>query len=382
VWDTLWHCYKYLVKVLHRTFFPIFALLENPGVKAGDRVVQQRKLLYLEKLFASLLLSGPRVKNQLNSRVAELSAACDDMETVTSSQQVHLKVLQALHNLLFFYLPAVFRVGYKVRCCTWDGRVAGTGVWAKEIMSECMVLLIHLLDDKQGKNEYVRTLAVALATWQPWMEKIPACCFVEESCEAMLSRMGHRCDVHRTLHGLDNTFDLFVTLPPPSRKKKATRGMLKQGLIAEFAARIRALVFSGGHFCFAPSGKAKEMHSIVLNEFPLQFIFPDKFPASMPRGMLELVLRLCLRTLLGKVTLNVDVQKFLDDNVPLRSDQDMNHSSQVLEDQNKWLKSARRVQAKPKPAPKRSPLPQPPRPSSLPKRLMPKPKGVLFHIIC
>ena len=57
----------------------------TPRESGRDRVVQQRKLLYLEKLFASLLLSGPRVKNQLNSRVAELSAACDDMETVTSS---------------------------------------------------------------------------------------------------------------------------------------------------------------------------------------------------------------------------------------------------------------------------------------------------------
>ena len=82
----------------------------------------------------------------------------------------------------------------------------------------CVRPPLHVLQDHDGKNEYVRTLGVALASWQPWMEKIPAVCFVEESCEALLSRMGHWCDVYRTLHGLDNTFDLFLTLPPPRRE--------------------------------------------------------------------------------------------------------------------------------------------------------------------
>ena len=338
------------MKALHRSFYPLFALLENPGASVGDRVVQQRKLLFLEKLFASLLLGSPRIKSQLNSRISELSAACDDIENRTSSQQVHLKILQAMHNLFFFYIPAVFRVGYKVRCCTWDGRDAGTGGWAKEIMSQCMVLLIHLLNDKEGKNEYVRTLAVALAAWQPWMEKIPAVCFVEESCEAMLCRMGHRCDVHRTLHGFENTFDLFVTLPPPKRGKKATRGMLKQGLVAEFASRIRALVFAGGNFCFAPVGKANDMHAVMQNEFPVEFCFPSTFPSTMPRGELEFVLRRCLRTLLGKVNLNAEVQQFMDNNVPLRTEDDLNDAAQVLDEQNKWFRSPRRRAPKPKPA--------------------------------
>ena len=70
------------------------------------------------------------------------------------------------------------------------------------------------MDDKDCKNENVRTLAVALATWQLWMGRILAVCFMKENCEAMLSRMGHRCDLYRNLHGFENTFDLFLTLPP------------------------------------------------------------------------------------------------------------------------------------------------------------------------
>ena len=140
------------MKIVYRCFFPIFALLEHPGAVAGERVVQQRKLLYLEKLFASLLLGAPRVKSQLTGRIAELIDSINNSLDALESKSVHLRILQALHNLLFFVLLAVFRVGHKVRCCTWDGRQAGTGVWAQEIMAQCWLLLVHLIGDKEGKK--------------------------------------------------------------------------------------------------------------------------------------------------------------------------------------------------------------------------------------
>ena len=256
-----WHAYKYLAKTVYRCFFSLFALLENPDMKAGGRVIAQRKLLYLEKLFASLLLGAPKVKDQLLRRLQ----SCDEQisqegGSSSSGRQNLIKVLKALDTLLLFYLPAVFRVGYAVRRCTWEGRSANTGHWAKDILEQVLVLLVHLLQDKDGKNEYVRTLSVALISWRPWMSKIPAVCFVEESCEALLSRMGHRCDVYRTLHGFDHTFDLFLTLPQPKRGLKSTRGMLKSGLVQVFSARIRNLVFSDGMMPFAPVTGAREMH--------------------------------------------------------------------------------------------------------------------------
>ena len=51
----LWHPYKYLVKTIYKVFFPVFVLLELPEAAPGNRAVAQRKLLHLEKLFASLL---------------------------------------------------------------------------------------------------------------------------------------------------------------------------------------------------------------------------------------------------------------------------------------------------------------------------------------
>ena len=350
----------------------------------GGRVVAQRKLLFLEKLFASLLLGGPRLKDQLESRIALLSA--ESLDTNDTSAVVRrrglIKVLTALKSLLYFYLPAVFRLGYKVRCCTWEGHEAGTRIWAREIMEQCFVLLVHLLDDKEGKNEYVRTLAVALATWQPWMGRIPAVCFVEESCEAMLSRMGHRCDVYRNLHGFENTFDLFLTLPPPKRGLRATRGMLKAGLVAEFASRIRIIVFfSGGDLCFAPSVGACEMHSTLIAAFPEEFKFPDDFSETLPFFVIENILRRCLRCLIGKSIIKENVQKFMDDNVPKRDFVDLNTIKGIVEDQITWFKGARKTQVSKSSEAGRSSsssvLPGPQKRAPARKIFLPKPKGVL-----
>ena len=101
------------------------------------------------------------------------------------------------------------------------------------------------------------------------MEKVSAAAFAEESCEAMLSRLGHRCDIHKQLVGLDATFDLFLTLPPPSRKAKATRGGLRRGLVDVFAARMRRLLASDGNLPYAPVPKASTRVVVVESAFPL-----------------------------------------------------------------------------------------------------------------
>ena len=66
------HAYKYVVKAVHRAFFLLFALVESPLHATGVRQVAQRKLLYLEKLFASLLIATPRIRDQLRQRVVAI----------------------------------------------------------------------------------------------------------------------------------------------------------------------------------------------------------------------------------------------------------------------------------------------------------------------
>ena len=121
------HPYKYLAKVVHRVFFPIFALLENDAAKAGLKVVAQRKLLYLEKMYAAILLGAPRVRKQLATRLDELrkevtqllqQELCLPNVDVLRRRQALLAILEGMQTLLNFFLPAVFRVVYLVRCCT------------------------------------------------------------------------------------------------------------------------------------------------------------------------------------------------------------------------------------------------------------------------
>ena len=354
------------MKAVHRVFFPVFALIENTEFVVGGKCIAQRKLLYLEKLFAALLLATPRVKDHLKVKLQSL------LESSEGCQSVLLKVLSALDVLVNFYIPAVFRVGYKVRCCTWEGRTAGTGKWAREIMEHVFVLLVHLLQDHDGKNEYVRTLGVALASWQPWMEKIPAVCFVEESCEALLSRMGHRCDVYRTLHGFDNTFDLFLTLPPPRRELKKTRGMLKIGLVNVFASRMRRLIYSdGSNFLFVVPTGAREMHAVFQAAYPDGFEFRGPLPVVVPARLLEHVLRRAVRCLTGKSKVNDEVTKFLDDNIGVRDSEETIKCVRSIEENLAWFQKHR---------PRKPPRVVAPKPPAK-KRLMPKPRGVFMFIV-
>ena len=138
------------------------------------RVVAQRKLLYLEKLFAALLLAAPKLKEQLHNKIMQVQSAIEEGAS-DQVEQVKLKklnnLLVGLQTLLCFFLPAVFRVGYLVRCCTWEGRAAGSGTTAKQVIEDVFVLLVHLLQEKCCKNEYVRTLGVAIITWQSFMSR-------------------------------------------------------------------------------------------------------------------------------------------------------------------------------------------------------------------
>ena len=77
----VWHPYKQCVTVVYRTFFPVFALLECTGrVTVGARARLNRKLLYMEKMVAALLLCAheaiPLVMTALHGRHGEYVQGC------------------------------------------------------------------------------------------------------------------------------------------------------------------------------------------------------------------------------------------------------------------------------------------------------------------
>ena len=100
-------------------------------------------------------------------------------------------ILSALTDLLDFYVPCLFVLGYWLRQLSWEGRPGGqvTGTHAKRLLGACLALQVHLTGDTACRLEYTRTISVALLTWMPWYSRLPGAVFVEEACEALLRRV-------------------------------------------------------------------------------------------------------------------------------------------------------------------------------------------------
>ena len=161
-----------------------------------------------------------------------------------ASRKLPLVWLTGLKNLLHFYIPAAFLLGNLVRDCSWDGRPAGTGRTARKVLELSLVLIVALTMDTDCNVPYVRTLCVALLLWLPWNDAVPGCCYAEEPLEAMLSRLGSRCRAYPQMKTFDQTLDLFLSMAPPKRGEKKTRGQICSGLVAIMSSRLRRLLLA------------------------------------------------------------------------------------------------------------------------------------------
>ena len=191
----IWHPYKHCLGVVYRAFLPIIAPLEGAGtLRPGDKVVPGRKVLYMEKVFATLLVVGSLVRERLEAQLRTVRAAPQAPSSSPPSQpppsdrasssrdtpglpaDTELVVLEGLHTLLYFYCPLLFQMGWKVRQCTWEGRPgqAVRGDVAKQVLQQAMLVMCHLSDDWHCREEYPRTIAMALLTWQPWHSALPS----------------------------------------------------------------------------------------------------------------------------------------------------------------------------------------------------------------
>ena len=155
----VWHAYKHTVTVVYRVYLPVLVHLEL--VTAGaDRTVARshRRVLYMEKLFAALLLSRDHVLDQLRARLTAYRTSGADLRNYAC------QLLQGLHELLTCYAPALLHLGYKLRECTWNGRPDGPvkGDTARVLLEQCLLLQAHLQSDWRARTPYVRTIALAL----------------------------------------------------------------------------------------------------------------------------------------------------------------------------------------------------------------------------
>ena len=170
--------------------------------------------------------------------------------------------LQGVEALLTFYVPSLFIVGHNVRTLSWEGGVTGQvkGVLAKTVLQQCLAIHVHLLQDWECKAEYTRTLSTALLSWQPYMSALPGCCFVEEACEALLSRMVARRRSNTHVTTLEDLLRLYVTLPVPRSMAPGTRGALRQPLVELILGRLRHAIRHAADQPYARVTSAKEAH--------------------------------------------------------------------------------------------------------------------------
>ena len=223
-----------------------------------------------------------------------------------------------LWNLLSFHLPALFVLGVKVRQLTWEGGVGGkrTGSHARTLLQQCLAMQVHVTGDWEAKQEYTRTLSVALLAWQEWYNHLPGCCFAEESCEALLSRMSSRCIGNPNITTFEDMYRLFITIPPPEAVAQPTGGGLKQSLVFTILCRVRRFLRAplGMMFPHLTNSKGGIWRGVPPEDFSMPAPPGDSLPQSM-----ETVLVSALATLTRRGKSNQSVAAGLQNMVPMRS---------------------------------------------------------------
>ena len=263
-------------------------------------------------------------------------------------------ILQGLHTLLYWYLPCVFALGTMVRRLTWEGRPgqSTTGEVAKRLLGHCLAVQVSLQGDWEGKSEYSRTLSLALLSWQPWMSRLPGCCFVEESCEALLSRQAQRSRTHQHLTGFQGALELFVTLPPPSDKSKDQKANVRRDLVLIMEARLRGLIANPSRQHYARTQSVRE--AIWEAAFPSPFSPPGP-PISVTSQQLVLVMRNALVSLGARGDVGSGLQQAITDLLPLvTDDQEVARRQMAFRTLGAWSRERRPVDdrpVKPKPIP-------------------------------
>ena len=123
------------------------------------------------------------------------------------------------------------------------------------------------------------------------------------------------CRANPTITSFESVSDLFLTLPPPSRTLKATRGKLRDGLLQLFSARCRRILSNGENNCFV---QWQQRGAKFESRLPDGFSFPaplDHIDGAQVKGVLQHALK-CLRT---KSRASEGLEDFLAENVLRRS---------------------------------------------------------------
>ena len=123
------------------------------------------------------------------------------------------------------------------------------------------------------------------------------------------------CRSNPTLTTFENASDLFLTLPPPSRALKSTRGKLRSGLLHLFLVRSRRILATGDKNKFV---SWQQRGAKFVDKMPEGFSFPAPLE-SADVGLLKDIMHHALNCLITRSRATDDLFSFLRENVPRKS---------------------------------------------------------------
>ena len=94
---------------------------------------------------------------------------------------------------------------------SWCHRTPSTGDTAKQSL-QVSLYLIQKLNPQHRDSGYKRALHLALRMWSPYHSLLPACAFVEEKGEALLSCLARVVAEDTNITSVADYHNTFVTL--------------------------------------------------------------------------------------------------------------------------------------------------------------------------
>ena len=231
-------------------------------------------------------------------------------------------MLLALKALLYTYCPAALSIGTLVRECNWEGRGAGSGIVAKHTLEMSLLLMLNILKpDEQLATEYVKTTVVALLFWSQWHSSSLGCIHCEELGKALLSRFSAHYRRHTVCTSVQQSSDLFLTLPPVQPREKVLRGVLTERSVAMFSANLKQFILiahtQSMPICVpVPNDKVEVRRLDAVDDLS----FPDTMSRKrITTDRLKVVLLHAMQNLVVRTRVLEGVEDFLQTNAPART---------------------------------------------------------------
>ena len=191
---------------------------------------------------------------------------------------VQMQCAEGLDVLLNQYAPVCLVLGTMVRQCTWVWTQNGTGRHARELLCNCLLVLVRLSEGNEHKLEYVKSLGAALLLWTDWHDSVPASWFCEESNEAALSRLSKLCRRHTQHITTTDVHELWMNVEPgPGEPHDLPTGGVPQDTAAAVAHNVQQFIQNSGRgvswLPYNPQGPYRLSHAV--DPWPETACFPE-----------------------------------------------------------------------------------------------------------